>query len=122
MRLGAFLQYKKYMASRHQRVGRSTCRVHPCKQENMVKAVPVLTHTHTHTRLSTNRRAIAKSECASPRLVMKQDKACSRPIGAFQREQAHRGVHVTYKGGKARLCTLAEPALHPTMPQGSAAN
>ena len=42
MRLGAFLQYKKYTASRHQQVGRSTCRVHPCKQENMFKAVPVL--------------------------------------------------------------------------------
>ena len=34
MRLGAFLHYKKYTASRHQRLGRSTWSVHPCKQEN----------------------------------------------------------------------------------------
>ena len=34
MRLGAFLQYNKYTASRHQRLGRSTFSVHPCKQEN----------------------------------------------------------------------------------------
>ena len=32
MRLGAFLQYNEYTVRRHQ-VGRSTCRVHPCKQE-----------------------------------------------------------------------------------------
>ena len=33
MRLGAFLQYNEYTVSRHQQVGWSTCRVHPCKQE-----------------------------------------------------------------------------------------
>ena len=33
MRLGAFLLYNEYTVSRHQQVGRSTCRVHPCKQE-----------------------------------------------------------------------------------------
>ena len=33
MRLGAFVQYDEYTVSRHQQVGRSTCRVHPCKQE-----------------------------------------------------------------------------------------
>ena len=33
MRLGAFLLYNEYTVSRQQQVGRSTCRVHPCKQE-----------------------------------------------------------------------------------------
>ena len=41
MRLGAFLQYNRYTVRRHQRVGRSTCRVHPCKQENKVMPKPV---------------------------------------------------------------------------------
>ena len=41
MWLGAFLQYSEYTVSRHLRVGRSTCRVHPCKQENKVKPGPV---------------------------------------------------------------------------------
>ena len=71
MRLGAFLQYNKYTVGRHQQVGRSTCRVHPCKQENRVKPVPVQqqiplpvphpcrlpdTHTHTHTHTHTTPR------------------------------------------------------------------
>ena len=34
MQLGAFLQYNRYTASRHQRLGPSTFSVHPCKQEN----------------------------------------------------------------------------------------
>ena len=34
MRRGGFRQYNKYTASRHQRLGRSTFNVHPCKQEN----------------------------------------------------------------------------------------
>ena len=41
MRLCAFLQYSEFTVSRHQQVGRSTCRAHPCKQENKVKPGPV---------------------------------------------------------------------------------
>ena len=64
MRLGAFLQYNEYTVSGHKRVGRSTCRVHPCEQENKARPVPVQqqtphparhthTHTHTHTQKGT---------------------------------------------------------------------
>ena len=37
-------------------MGRSTCRVHPCKQENRVKPVLVQTHTHTRTHARTHTR------------------------------------------------------------------
>ena len=49
------------------------------------------THTHTHThKLQTNRRAAQRRVRMSvPRqLVIKQDKACSTPVGAFLRGQA----------------------------------
>ena len=46
MRLGAFLQYREYTVSRHQQMGRSRCRVHPCKQENKIQPLPARPHTH----------------------------------------------------------------------------
>ena len=57
MRLGAFLQYKKYTVTRHQRVGRSTCHVHlrkhasgsACALPHPVPCPPSRPHTHTHT-------------------------------------------------------------------------
>ena len=52
------------------------------------------THTYTYTRSSTNRRAQRQVRMSIPRqLVIKQDKACSTPVGAFLQYRAEEEAH-----------------------------
>ena len=81
------------------------------------------THTHTHTdELQTNRRAAQRRVRMSiPRqLVIKQDKACSTPVGAFLRGQARSSDLILRrkKDGAAlwqyrREVTTTSPGYHP---------
>ena len=53
-------------------------------------------------------------------LVIKQDKACPTPVGAFLREEAHSIVHETNRKRKARLCVLQNQPVTRRHPVSSA--
>jgi hypothetical protein len=62
----------------------------PCKPRH--PRLRTSQHTHTHTRLSTNRRAQRQVRMSIPRqLFIKQDKAWSTPVSAFLRYRARGG-------------------------------